>query len=62
MGKLPLKPTHKFEAPFYCWSIDYLLRLPEAEDGYEHLLICVDVFSKWVELIPMKTKNTVDAW
>ena len=57
-----MKPTHKFAAPFQCWALDYLPKLPTTEDGYNHLLICVDVFSKWVELIPMKTKNTTEVW
>lgn len=55
---LPLKPTYKFKVPFRCWAIDYLPLLPESEHGYKHLLICVDTFSKWVELIPMRTKSS----
>jgi Integrase core domain. len=55
---LPLKPTPKFEAPFQCWAIDYLPTLPLTTTGYRHLLLCVDSFSKWIELIPMKTKSS----
>lgn len=37
-------------------------RLPTTPDGYSHMLIAVDVFSKWVELFPMKSKSAVEAW
>lgn len=57
---LPLKPTNKFDMPFRCWAIDLLPNLPITEDGYHHLLLCVDVFSKWVELIPLKTKSSLE--
>ena len=32
--------------------------LPKARDGYKHCLLMVDAFSKWVELIPMRTKSS----
>ncbi len=59
---MPFKPTNKFGQPFMCWSIDYLPRLPTTEDGFSHMLIAVDVFSKWVELFPMRTKSSVEVW
>lgn len=37
-------------------------KLPITPDGYRHILLVVDVFSKWVELIPMKTKNSTEVW
>jgi IS30 family transposase len=55
---LPLLPTPKFAAPFRAWAVDYLPRLPETAEGYKHLLILVDPFSKWTELVPMKTKTS----
>jgi hypothetical protein len=36
--------------------------LPRTEDGYHHILICVDPFSKWCELIPLKTKSSEEVW
>ena len=62
LGKLSLKPTHNFAAHFQCWVINYLPKLPTTEDRYNHLLICVDILSKWVELIPMKMTNTTEVW
>ena len=38
----------------------YLPLLPETTHGYKHLLICVDTFSKWVELIPMRSKTSAE--
>lgn len=60
--QLPLKPTYKYERPFLCWSIDYLPRLPKTTSGFSHVLVCVDVFSKWVELFPMRTKESREVW
>ena len=59
---LPLKPTHKFDKPFQCWSIDYLPMLPESPEGYKHALLCVDPFSKWIEIFPMRTKASDEVW
>jgi len=53
---MPLKPTYKYATPFKCWAVDYLPGLPKSEEGYKHILIMVDVFSKWVELFPMFSK------
>lgn len=64
-GKLlfaPLKPTPKHGCPFACWSIDYLPMLPLTTTGYRHVLLCVDVFSKWVEAVPMRTKSSAEVW
>lgn len=58
----PLKPTYKFSQPFQCWSIDFLPRLPTTVEGYKHIMIAVDVFSKWVELFPMRSKSSEEVW
>lgn len=55
---LPLLPTNKFTLPFRCWALDFLPRLPITPDGFNHILLCVDPFSKWVELIPARTKSS----
>ena len=59
---LPLKPPSKLDRPFQCWSIDYLPALPVTSEGYQHILICVDPFTKWVELFPMKSKASSEVW
>ena len=62
MKSAPLRPTYKYKKPFACWSVDYLPKLPVTQDGYKHCLIMVDVFSKWVELFPMKSKQSSEVW
>ena len=57
---LPLMPTDKGERPFLVWAIDYITNLPLTVEGYRYLLLMVDVFSKWVELIPMQTKESAE--
>ncbi len=37
-------------------------KLPTTEDGYNHILVCVCSFSKWVELYPMKSKSSSEVW
>lgn len=59
---MPLKPTHKFGEPFACWSVDYIPNLPKNAEGFKHCLVVVDVFSKWVELIPMRSKFSQEVW
>lgn len=58
----PLKPTNKFSTPFKCWSIDLLPTLPTTKEGFRHILLMVDVFSKWVEILPLKTKASSEVW
>lgn len=55
---LPLKPTNKGRRPFQVWAIDYITHLPTTPEGYKYLLVLVCVFSKWTEVIPMKTKES----
>ena len=38
------------KAPLEKVAIDLLTHLPETEDGYKHLLVVVDHFTKWVEV------------
>ena len=48
--------------PFKCWSIDLLPTLPTTKNGYRHVLLMVDVFSKWVEVLPLKPKTSSEVW
>ena len=51
-------PIDKGLRPFLVWALDYITNLPATVEGYHYLLIMVDVFSKWVELIPMRSKES----
>ncbi len=62
--KLKLHKTnaemHPVHIPNEIWSqigIDLVVNLTETEEGYKHVLSVVDYFTKWVEIIPMKTKK-----
>jgi hypothetical protein len=50
--------THPFTLSKYaigeCIYLDYIERLKPDEDGYDHILVVIDAFSRWVELIPTK--------
>ena len=59
---LPLLPTNKYTLPFRCWALDFLPNLPETPDGFKYILLCVDPFSKWIELIPTRTKSSKEVY
>nr|XP_027123971.1 uncharacterized protein LOC113740625 [Coffea arabica] len=41
--------------PFFQWGIDLLGPFPRAPGGYEHVVVAVDYFTKWVEAEPLTT-------
>ena len=43
--------------PFEGWSIDLAGPFPADEDGNRWLAVAVDIFSKWVEVVPLRTKH-----
>jgi transposase InsO family protein len=43
----------------YRWGID-LLKLPASKAGYVRVIICVEHFSRYIVLIPLKAKSTMD--
>lgn len=55
-------PTNKYGRPFMCWAVDYLATLPTTTEGFRHCLVMVDTFSKWVEIIPMRSKASSEVW
>lgn len=40
--------------PFQILSIDYIQSLPRSKTGNAHLLVLLDMFSKWTVLVPVK--------
>ncbi|CAC5368923.1 unnamed protein product [Mytilus coruscus] len=42
---------------FHRWHIDILGPLSKTKDGYEHILLVVDSFTRWTEGFPMKTQT-----
>lgn len=60
------RPAHKQPAPlmplpvadtFDRWHMDILTTLPETSQGYKHILLVVDSFSRWSESFPLKTQE-----
>ncbi len=55
--ELALRPTDKPRACFEGWSIDLFTNLePQHEDGFQHCIVAIDCFSKWVEIVPIKDR------
>ncbi|VDI84198.1 Hypothetical predicted protein [Mytilus galloprovincialis] len=42
------------------WHMDILTCLPKTKDGYQHLLLVVDSFSRWPECFPLKTQEATE--
>ncbi len=55
---LALRPTDKPHAPFEGWSLDLITNLEPEVEGFKHCLVAVDCFSKWVEIVPLKNKQS----
>ena len=61
---IPLQPsttqpalTARPDGPFRGWSIDLAGPYPPDEEGHRWLAVAVDVYSKWVEAQPLKSKH-----
>ena len=54
-----LKPIET-ERPWEKVGIDLMGKLPETESGYEYILSVTCLFSKWVELYPLRRKAGPD--
>ena len=58
----------KIYSPIYVWEKDELWEMDTAvfnnevyinkNDGFKYLLVIIDVFTKWVSCIPLKTSTT----
>lgn len=60
MGKnVELHPTEKGYLPFMYWSCDLM---PDIGPDKVTLLICVCVFSKWVEVVVLARRDAETVW
>ena len=41
--------------------IDWIVKLPESEDGYDNVLVCVDRITKFAYFIPEKCTDTAQS-
>ena len=45
----------------YRWGVDFAGPLVETRAGNKWVLVCIEHFTKWVELIPLPSKSSRDA-
>ena len=45
----------------YLWGVDFVGPLLETAAGNTYVLVCIEHFTKWVELIPLPSKSSKDA-
>ena len=38
----------------YRFHVDAAVSLPTSAGGYQHVLVIVEVFSKWIDLVPLR--------
>ncbi len=43
---------------FYCWSCDLARELPQTSKGNVYIMIMIEHFSKWVELVALLDKSS----
>jgi hypothetical protein len=51
-------PTYKLVTtpptwPFACWGLDMIGPLPTAPEGFNRVLVAIDMFTKWIEVKPV---------
>ena len=55
-----INPVEKPKQPFETLHMDCLGPLPISNDGFKHILVIVDAFTKYCILTPMKTVTTAE--
>lgn len=55
-----INPVEKPKEPFHTLHMDCLGPLPMSTDGYKHILVIVDAFTKYCILTPMKSVTTAE--
>ena len=61
---LYLFPTTKTVGPFHTFAIDIITGLDPITAGYTILVVCVCVFTKWIEAaaLPSRSAATIRDW
>jgi hypothetical protein len=55
--QLTLSPL-PIQGMFYCWSCDLAGELPQTSRGNVYIMIMIEHFSKWVELVALPNKSS----
>ena len=53
--------SHIITQPFLMWAVDTMGPFPCTSDGFMYIIVVIDLFSRWVELIPAKTLTAMEA-
>ena len=48
------------KAPQICWSIDIIPNMPKTDNGYSAILLAIDTFTGYVNLAPLRSRNSSD--
>jgi hypothetical protein len=46
----------------YRWHTDLAGPLAESPDGFCYAMICIEAFTKWIEVIPLRDKQSATTW
>jgi hypothetical protein len=44
----------------YSWGLDLFGPYPMSENGFTYVLVCIEHFSKWIEVFPLKSKSSAE--
>ena len=44
--------------PFAIWGLDLVEKLPPTPEGFDHLFVMIDKFTKWIETKPADTASS----
>ncbi|KXJ62483.1 hypothetical protein RP20_CCG007142 [Aedes albopictus] len=50
----PMGKQRLTDRPFQILALDFIQNLPRSRNGYIHLLVLMDIFSKWTMLVPIR--------
>ena len=59
-AKQTLKPVAVPKGIWLQIGIDLMGPLPVSPEGHKYIMTCVDYFSKWVEMFPLKSKSSME--
>jgi hypothetical protein len=47
--------------PFACWGLDMIGPFKKAQGGHTHVLVAIDIFTKWIEYKPIASLTSTKA-
>lgn len=60
VARVPVVRISKVPIPWWEIHIDLIVELPETANGYKHILVVKDSLTKWVVMVPLRTKTAVE--